>query len=150
MVAAVLGRLALNQAREATKWAEKSAELQDWANRLSEAALPVGFNVRMVYVMYHDGGQPGRCFDACLELEGNGSAVFIHKLETAESFFGRAHSNDPTIWFDTVGGQPIMPIEDELPKRVLAGEKVRFDNPWSSFSPRLALNRTGFNRDFLS
>ena len=33
-----------------------------------------------------------------------------------------------------------MPIKDELPKRLLAGEKMSFDNPWSSFSPRVAPN----------
>ena len=62
LMAAVLGWLALKQAKEATKWAEESAKLQRWATALDEAALPVRFNAMMAHEVYHDGDKPGQPF----------------------------------------------------------------------------------------
>ena len=148
LIAAVLGGLAVKQAKEATRWAKKSTEwaeeavkLQRWANVLAEAELPVRFDARMGHEVYHDGDEPSHPFDAWIEIEGGeGSAsVFIRKVETAGAFFGSVNSK-AFRFGELFGKQQAQPLTDELPKRLLAGEEICFRNPWSSYSPTLASN----------
>ena len=137
VVAAVLGWLALNQAKQATKWAEKSADLQRRANELSEAALPVRFVVKMGHVVHHEGDEPGQPFVAWLELESeDGSAsVLIHQVETNGAYFGPFGSG-PFHGGDLIRKRQIEPL-NELPERLHVGGRMTFHNPWSSYSPEL-------------
>lgn len=132
VVAAVLGGLALGQAKQATKWAEKSADLQRRANELAEAALPVRFIVKMGPVVYHEGDEPGHPFDAWLHLksEEGSASVLIHQVETKGAYFGPFH------FPDLIGNRQIEPL-NELPERLHVGGRMTFRNPWSSYSPEL-------------
>lgn len=146
LIATVLGWLALTQAQEATKWAKKATEwaeesvkLQRWANVLAEAELPVRFEARMDQEVYHDGYGRGQPFDAWINIAGaEGSAsVFIRQVETAGAFFGSVNP-DAFRFGELFGGQQVEPVTDELPKLLVAGQGVDFQNPWSSYSPTLA------------
>jgi len=129
-VALVLGLLAWNEAKQASKWAKR-------ANQLAEATLPIAFTATVDFIIYHDGDEPGQPFDAYLELQGGEgtSSVFVHRVETAGAYVSSA-TTDSIAFGEMLGKWEVEPSPDEeLPRRLHAGERIVFTNPWPSLSP---------------
>lgn len=140
-VAAVLGGLAVRHAKEATRWAERSADLQEWANRLTEAIMPVRFLARLDHVVHDEDPRFGLIWDSWLEIEGGGgsASVFIHRVKTSGASFGNV--SDSGIDFgELMGGDQVDLVEGDLPKRLSAGETMIFHNPWNRYTPTPSTN----------
>ena len=134
LVAAVLGSIALAEARKATHWAKTAAQLQERANELSEAGVAVAFRAGLHFEVFHDGSGDGQPFDSWLELKyaSDLSAVFVHGVETLGAYGGSTSEGN---WLELLGHTPVEPRTDSLPRQLHPGESIDFANPWNSFGP---------------
>lgn len=150
LLALVLGFLAWHQARRATHWAEQATHWAKVSAELQDAALPVRFNARMHHQEHHTGDEPGPQLRAWLEITVKGSTpVILHEVETLP---GAQFGSGGQIDLDDLGReQPVNAAFDhKLPRRLLPGQTMVFNNPWSSYSPRPGPNASARLQLFFS
>lgn len=136
LVAAVLGGIAIAQAKKARAeaekanfWAEKATEAQERANELAEAAVSVAFFAELQHLQT-EYSEPTATMTIGLRPESD--TIFVHGAESAGAYFTL-----DTRAADSGSRLPIQlyvrGIEVEYPVQLQGGERLGCEDPWRSY-----------------